>query len=184
MSLALVLSLAASLAVVQPARAAPASLTLTLSPAPQGGAVNAMTITFTVSWASGWDGSAMSNQLSDTSGHIHFMVDGTPPAMHLATSGATSTTRTFSFDLGPHEVAVELVNPNHMPYDPAVVTSASFEVALTEEGQMILDEIQVLSGSVGFLTTLLYGLLVLTLIAIVVGAVAIGQVRRIKRASP
>lgn len=179
-------SLAASVilvafAVAEPARAGPAGPTLSLSPSPSGGVVNAMTVAFAVSWAAGWDGSLLSDQFSDTSGHVHFMVDGNPPAMHFAAPGATSITRTFHFALGSHEVLVELVSPDHMPYDPPATASASFEVALTEEGRLILDQVQAISDGLGFLTTLLYGVLALTIIAIIVAAVAVGQVRRLKR---
>lgn len=179
----MVFLLAAALTAARPASAQPSAPTVTLSPAATGGVVNAMTITFLVGWGSGWDGSALGPDLSGTSGHVHFMVDGNPPAMHFADAGVTSTERSFSFDLGSHSVAVELVNPNHMPYDPAALSQASFEVTLTEEGRLILEQVQSVSGSLGTLATLLYMVLALAVVSIVVGAVAIGQVRSLRKRS-
>ncbi len=178
--LVLILS-ALGLASVRPAYAQPAAPTLTLNPAAVAGKVNAMTVAFKVSWAAGWDGSVLSSQLSSTSGHVHFMIDGNPPAMHFAAAGAISTQRSFSFTTGNHTVAVELVNPNHMPYDPQALTSTSFQVTITEEGQRIIDSVQQVSNNIGALTGLVYGVLGLSIVAIVVGAIAVSQARSLKK---
>lgn len=172
---------ALALAGVGPAHAQPSTPSLTLNPAAVAGNVNDMTITFAVSWAAGWDGSVLSSQLSSTSGHVHFMIDGNPPAMHFAAAGALSTQRSFSFATGNHTVAVELVNPNHMPYDPQALTSTSFQVTITEEGQRIIDNIQQVSNNLGTLTSLVYGVLGLSIVAIVVGAVAVSQARSLRK---
>lgn len=163
------------LAAVPRVHAQPVAPSVTLNPAAVNGKVNAMTVTFTVSWAQGWDGSQLGSQNSTTSGHLHFMIDKNPPAMHFATAGALSTQRPITFATGDHIVDVELVNPNHMPYSPnRALTSVSFLVTATEEGQLIIDRI-------GTLTGLVYGVLGLSIVAIIVGAVAVSQARSLKK---
>ncbi len=181
-SIAIILAIAVlGIATVRPAYAQPAAPTVTLSPAAVSGKINSMTVTFTVSWASGWDGSQLGSELSSTGGHIHFMIDGNPPAMHFASAGATSTQRTFSFSTGTHTVAVELVNPNHMSYNPLALTSTSFEVTITEEGQLIIDKVQSVTNGLNTLTGLVYGVLGLSVIAIVVSAVTVAQSRSLRK---
>ncbi len=70
-------------------------------------------------------------------GHIHYFLDVTPPTTPgkpaTVQNGmfAPSAKTTYTFDdvkNGPHMVAVELVNNDHTPLQPAVVDSVHFTV--------------------------------------------------------
>jgi hypothetical protein len=66
----------------------------------------------------GLTGAPIARSATDSGkGHLHIFIDGQLQQMPYSTS------TTVTFDPGTHELLVEFVDPEHVPYDPPIQTS-------------------------------------------------------------